>query len=127
MSKLPQNLKYTEHDEWVRIDGDVAIVGITDFAQDALGEIVHVELPEAEAEIARGDAAGEIESVKTVAELFAPVSGTVVEVNGDLDDAPETLNEDPWGTWIFKVRVSDASELDELLDAAAYQAKIDEA
>lgn len=128
MSKpLPEDLQYTEHDEWVRTeDGEtLLVVGITDFAQDALGEIVHVELPEVGAEVEKGDPAGEIESVKTVAELYAPVSGEIVAVNDALDDEPEVINDDPYGNWIFKVKIADSSELAGLLDAAAYQSKID--
>ncbi len=129
MSKLPEDLQYTTHDEWVRAEeGDTEIVvGITDFAQDALGEIVHVELPEVGIELQQGDPAGEIESVKTVAELYAPVTGEVIAVNDRLDDEPEVLNEAPYEHWIFRMRVADPAELGGLLDAAAYRAKIDEA
>lgn len=125
---LPADLQYTSHDEWIRTEGDDTIViGITDFAQDALGEIVHVELPEVDAELDVGESAGEIESVKAVAEFYAPVAGTVIAVNEDLDDEPEALNEKPYDAWIFKMKVADVAALAGLLDASAYQAKIDEA
>lgn len=127
MSKpLPEDLQYTAHDEWVRTEdgGALLAVGITDFAQDALGEIVHVELPEVGSELAMGDSAGEIESVKTVAELYSPVAGEIVEVNEALEDEPESLNEAPYSTWIFKIKVAEGADLSGLLDVAGYQAKL---
>ena len=117
----PADLKYTESHEWVRIDGDVATVGISWFAQDSMGDVVHVELAEVGAEVTKGGAASEIESVKAVSDVYAPVSGEVVEVNEGLEDGPEAVNEDPYGNgWFFKIRISDGA--DGLLDAAAYQA-----
>jgi glycine cleavage system H protein len=121
---VPAGLLYTAHDEWIRREGDVITVGITDFAQDALGELVHVELPDVGREIAAGDAVAEVESVKAVAEVYSPVSGEVIEVNTELDGAEDSINSDPYGAWLFKVRVSDASGFDGLLDATAYAAKI---
>lgn len=123
---VPADLKYTSHDEWVRVDGDVVTIGITDFAQGELGELVHVELPDVDDDIAAGDAACEVESVKAVAEVYSPVSGTVVEVNSDLEDSPETINEDPYGAgWLVKLSVADQSALGDLMDASAYQAKLE--
>jgi glycine cleavage system H protein len=119
---FPEGLKYTEHDEWVAVDGDVATVGITDYAQDQLGELVHVELPKVGKTIAQGAVICEVESVKAVAEVYSPVSGTVIEVNGALDDAAEQINADPYGSWIFKVRLS--APVSGLMDVAAYRAKI---
>lgn len=124
---IPAELVFTQHDEWVRREGNVAVVGISDFAQDALGEIVHVELPSVGDEIAAGEQVCEVESVKAVAEIFAPVSGTIVEVNGDLDDEPELLNSDAYGAWIYKIEMSDESEIGALLDAAAYERKLADA
>lgn len=115
---IPDNLRYTEDHEWLSLDGEVATVGVTDFAQDALGDVVFVELPEAGDAVVAGDACGEIESTKSVSELFAPVTGEVVEVNDAVVDAPELVNSDPYGNgWLFRVRVE---ELPELLDAEDY-------
>jgi glycine cleavage system H protein len=119
---FPEGLKYTEHDEWVSVDGDIATVGITDYAQDQLGELVHVELPKVGKTIAQGAVICEVESVKAVAEVYSPVSGTVIEVNGALDDAAEQINADPYGSWIFKVRLS--APVSGLMDSATYRAKI---
>jgi glycine cleavage system H protein len=125
---LPSDLKYTEHDEWIRVDGDVATLGITDFAQDQLGELVHVELPAVGKVLAAGDAACEVESVKAVAEVFSPVSGEIVAVNGALDGSEDTINADPYGAgWLVRIKLADPSELAALLDLAAYRAKIDAA
>lgn len=119
----PEDLKYDREHEWVRVSGDTATIGISDFAQDQLGEVVYVDLPSVGGAVAAGDSFGEIESVKSVSELFAPVSGEIVEVNGALDDAPETVNSDAYGDgWIIKVKLSDPAELDALMDAAAYEA-----
>lgn len=120
--KIPENLKYTDHDEWVRIEGDTIVVGITDFAQDQLGEIVHVELPSVGKKVELGKVVCEVESVKAVAEIYAPVAGEVVEVNEALEDAAEQINSDPYGAWIYKLKVSGAPS--GLLDPAAYKAKI---
>lgn len=121
---FPTDRKYSEDHEWVVVEGDVAIVGITEFAQDALGEIVYVDLPAVGDTYAAGDSFGEVESVKSVSELFIPVSGEIVEINSMLDGAPETVNADPYGTWMIKVAMSDLSELDNLLDADGYEASI---
>ena len=123
----PDGLKYhTEHD-WARIDGDEATLGITWFAQDALGELVHYEPPEEGAEIAKGSSYGEVESVKAVSDVIAPLSGAIVEVNQKVVAEPETVNEDPYGDgWLVRIRMSDASEADDLLEAAAYKSFIDE-
>ncbi|HGY57005.1 MAG TPA: glycine cleavage system protein GcvH [Caldithrix abyssi] len=119
---IPAELKYTKDHEWVKIDGDVATVGITDYAQGELGDVVFVELPAEGDTVEQGGTFGTIEAVKAVADLFSPVSGEVTEVNGALEDAPETVNKDPYGDgWMVKIKISDASQLDELLDAAAYQ------
>jgi glycine cleavage system H protein len=119
----PSDLKYAKEHEWVRVDGDVATIGISDFAQDQLGEVVYVDLPSEGDEVTAGDTFGEIESVKSVSELYAPVSGEVVKVNEALDDAPETVNEEPYGTgWMIQVRLSDPSQVDALMDADAYEA-----
>ncbi|MEO1174226.1 MAG: glycine cleavage system protein GcvH [Myxococcota bacterium] len=118
---IPGDLKYTKDHEWVRIDGDTVTVGITDHAQDQLGDVVFVELPDIGSEVKAGDTFGTVESVKAVSDLFAPVGGEVVEANGDLADAPESVNTDPYGAaWMIKLRVSDADELASLMDADAY-------
>ena len=116
----PAELKYSKSHEWVKMEGDVAVVGITDFAQDALGDVVFVNLPGVGDAAAAGDAFGDVESVKAVSDLVSPVSGEIVEVNEALADAPEALNSDPYGSWIIKVSGITATE--ELLDAAAYEA-----
>jgi glycine cleavage system H protein len=117
----PDDLRYHPEHDWARIDGDEATLGITWYAQDALGEIVHFEPPEA-GSVARGESYGEVESVKAVSEVIAPLSGEVLEVNDQVVSEPETINEDPHGAgWLVRIRLSDASEADELLDAAAYR------
>jgi len=119
----PENLKYSNDHEWVRVEGDTAIIGITDFAQDQLGDIVFVDIPCEGETLAAGERFGSIEAVKTVADAFMPVSGEVIEINAALEAAPESVNKDPYGEgWMIKVKMSDASELDGLLDAAAYTA-----
>jgi len=124
----PDGLRYSVEHEWVGVDGDRARVGITDFAQDALGDVVYVQLPEVGAEVAVGASCAEVESTKSVSDIYSPLSGTVVEVNTTLADTPEQLNQDPYGAgWIFVVRVSDPSELESLMDAPAYRAMIDAA
>ena len=116
---VPGDLQYTKSHEWVRVEGDVATVGITDHAQDELGDVVFVELPEEGATLAAGDSFGAVESVKAVSDLYAPVGGEVVEVNGALEDSPEKINEDPYGEgWILKLQVSDRGDL---LSAADYE------
>jgi glycine cleavage system H protein len=125
--EFPEELKYTEDHEWVLVEGDLAIVGITDFAQDSLGDIVFVELPEAGSAVTAGKAFGVVESVKAVSDVYAPVSGTVEEINEELPDAPEILNTSPYGDgWIIKIRMTAPAEVDELMDAAAYQAHVAE-
>jgi glycine cleavage system H protein len=125
-SLLPEDLKYTAEHEWVRQGEGVLRVGITDYAQDQLGDIVYVSLPEAGATIAAGDAVGELESTKSVSDIYAPVGGTVSAVNESLDSQPELVNSDPYGEgWLFEVETSEESVLDGLLDAAGYQATID--
>lgn len=122
---VPAELKYTEDHEWAKIDGDVATVGITDYAQGELGDVVFVELPEVGATIQKGDTFGTIEAVKAVADLFAPVSGEVIEVNEKLGAEPETVNKDPYGEgWMIKVKLSDPSEVDDLMNADQYKEKI---
>lgn len=124
---LPETLLYSPSHEWSKLDGDVLTVGITDFAQDQLGDVVFVELPTVGKQMSAGGAVAVVESVKTASDIYAPVSGEVVEVNSVLEDAPETLNSDPYEEgWMFRLRVSDTSELDKLLSAADYQ-KIAEA
>lgn len=119
---IPDDLQYTSHDEWVRVDGDVISVGITAYAQDQLGELVHVELPDVGATFAAQDVVCEIESVKAVAEIYAPAGGTVTEVNQALEDNPEAMNSDPYGSWIYKLRVDGA--VDGLMSPAAYSEKV---
>lgn len=122
MASIPKDLKYTEDHEWVKMDGDIATTGITDYAQSELGDVVFLELPEEDDEVTMGSPFGSIEAVKTVADLFAPVSGIVTEVNRELEDNPEKVNQDPYGDgWLIKVKLSDPSELDSLMDAAAYE------
>ncbi len=123
---VPENLKYTENHEWILVDGDTATIGISDYAQKELGDIVFVEVETVGEELAQGDTFGTIEAVKTVADSFLPVSGEVTEKNEELADQPELINNDPYGKgWIVKVKISDASELDGLLSAEDYKAKIE--
>jgi glycine cleavage system H protein len=117
----PPDLKYTKDHEWIRIVGDTAEIGITDYAQQQLGDVVFVELPEVGRSVGSGDPFGSIESVKAVSELFAPMSGEVTEVNPVLRDHPETVNSDPHATWIVKLRLSNPSEAGSLLDTEAYE------
>jgi len=118
----PDDLLYTESHQWARVTGDIAAIGITDYAQDQMGDLVYVELPEVGIEVNAGAAFGQVESVKAVTDVVSPVSGEVIEANEALVDAPETVNRDPYGEgWLIKVRISDKSELAALLDSAAYQ------
>jgi glycine cleavage system H protein len=117
----PADRKYTKDHEWIRISGDTAEIGITDFAQQQLGDVVFVDLPEPGKSISAGDSFGSIESVKAVSELYAPMSGEVVEVNGSLKDRPEVINKDPHATWMIKVRLTNAGDTGSLLDSAQYQ------
>jgi glycine cleavage system H protein len=120
MSKILDDLRYADSHEWVKLDGDVATVGITDYAQHALGSIVYVDMPEEGDEVTKGEEFGAVESVKAASDLISPVSGEVIEVNSALEDAPELVNQDAFANWIMKVRLSDPSEVDTLLDSAAY-------
>jgi glycine cleavage system H protein len=122
---FPAELRYSAEHEWVAVDGARAKVGITDFAQDALGDVVYVELPGVGANVLAHASCAEVESTKSVSEIYSPVSGTIVEVNDALNDAPEQVNQDPYGTgWIFVVEMADPAEVETLLDAAAYQALV---
>jgi len=124
---FPEDLKYTRDHEWARVKGNRVTVGITDFAQDQLGDVVYLELPDVGDAVKKGDAFGVVESTKAVSDLFAPVSGKVVEVNDPLGDAPETINEDPYEEgWMIVVELSDSKDLNELMDAAAYEKFIEE-
>lgn len=120
--KIPDDLEYTGHDEWVRTEGDVLVVGITDYAQDQLGELVHVELPKVGKVVKAGGVVCEVESVKAVAEIYSPADGTVTAVNEVLEDAAEKINSDPYGSWIYKLKV--AAKPGDLMSAAAYRAKV---
>ncbi len=123
----PSDRVYSKEHEWVVVDGGVATIGISHFAQDQLGEVVYVDLPAVGDTLSSGDSFGEIESVKSVSELFAPLSGDIVEVNGSLDDSPETVNQDPHGSgWMVKVSLSDAAQVDALMSAEEYDAFITE-
>ena len=122
---FPSNLKYTQEHEWIRVEGDEAYVGITDYAQSELGEIVFVDVPTVGETVGQGEVFGSIEAVKTVSDLNMPVTGEVLEINGALDVQPELVNNDPYGEgWIIKISVKDAAELDNLMDAGAYQAML---
>ena len=123
---IPENLLYTEDHEWVKLDGDYVFVGITDYAQKELGDIVFVEVETEDEDLEKGEAFGTIEAVKTVSDMFMPVGGKVIEFNAGLEDDPEMINKDPYGEgWIIKIQVNDKSELDDLLDKDAYAANID--
>lgn len=122
---VPTDLKYAKNDEWIRVNGDEGTIGVSDYAQDQLSDIVYIELPEVDIELKTGESFGTIESVKAASDLYAPVSGTVIAINESLPDTPEIVNDDPYGkAWMIKIRISDAAELDELMDAEAYTAKI---
>ncbi|TFF42986.1 glycine cleavage system protein GcvH [Pseudomonas sp. RIT623] len=127
MSQIPADLRFAESHEWARLEADGTVtVGISDHAQEALGDVVFVELAEVGKVFAAGDAAGVVESVKAASDIYAPVGGEVIAVNEELSDAPELLNSEPYESWIFKLKPSDKSELDKLLDAAGYKAAIGE-
>jgi len=122
---IPANLKYSKDHEWVLVEGDIATIGITEFAQGQLGDIVFVDIQTEGETLSAGDVFGAIEAVKTVADGLMPVSGEIVEVNGDLESAPESVNKDPYGTgWMIKVKLTNPSEIEELMDPAAYEAFI---
>ena len=122
MAKTVEGLYYSESHEWVKVEGNVAVIGITDFAQHAMGDLSYVDMPEVDDELEKGEEFGAVESVKAASDLYSPVTGTVVEINEALEDAPELLNEDAFANWIMKVEMSDPSELESLMDAAAYEA-----
>ena len=123
---VPEDLRYSADHEWVKVDGERVRIGITDYAQDALGDVVYVQVPSAGATVKAGDSFSEIESTKSVSDIYAPVSGTVTDVNADLADTPQRVNEDPYGEgWLCVIEMSDPSELDSLLDAAGYLALVE--
>ncbi len=122
MAKVIEGLYYSESHEYVRVEGDFGYVGITDFAQHALGNVVYVDMPDVDDDVTAGEEIGAVESVKAASDLISPVSGTVVEVNEALEDEPELINQDAFENWIIKVQLSDKAELDNLMDAAAYEA-----
>jgi glycine cleavage system H protein len=128
MSKLPSDLKYTKSHEWVRVEADGTLtIGVTDHAQEALGDIVFLELPEAGRSLTAGEACAVIESVKAASDIYAPVAGEVVGANQDVADAPETVNADAYGAWLFKLKPANAADVEALMDAAAYEAEIAQA
>ena len=123
--QFPDNIRYTSEHEWIRVEGDEAFVGITDYAQSELGEIVFMDVPTLGETVGQGEVFGSIEAVKTVSDLNMPVTGEVLEINGALDAQPELVNNDPYGEgWIIRIAVKDAAELDALMDAAAYEARL---
>lgn len=122
MSKTPENLYYTEEHEWLSVDGDVATIGITDFAQSSLGDIVFVELPDAETTFEQGDSFGVVESIKSVSDLYTPIAGEVIEKNEEVEDTPEKLNENAFASWLIKVKMADPSQVENLMDAEKYKA-----
>ncbi len=119
---IPADLKYTQNDEWLRIEGDTATIGLSDYAQDQLNDIVYVELPDVGASFDQGQAFGVVESVKAASDIFMPVGGTVIEINSALEDEPEIINSDPYGKgWLIKIRLQDAGQAGALMDSAAYE------
>ena len=126
MSKIIEGLKYSETHEWVKVEGNVAVIGVSDYAQKEMGDITYVDMPDIDDEVSKEEEFGALESVKASSDLVSPVSGVVVEKNEALEDAPELINQDPYGNWIIKVEMSDASEIDALLDAAGYAKLIGE-
>lgn len=126
MSNIPADLRYAASHEWARLEADGSVtVGISDHAQEALGDVVFIELPEVGKSLAAGQEAGVVESVKAASDIYAPIAGEVIAINDGLADSPESVNSDPYGSWFFKLKPVDASELDKLLDAAAYKASAD--
>ncbi len=119
--KYPSELKYTKDDEWLKIEGDTGVIGITDYAQNALGDIVFVELPKVGTEVAAGKSFGTVESVKAVSELYAPAAGTVTAINEDLTTTPEKVNQDPYGAWMIKIKLKDKSDAGKLMSSADYE------
>ena len=125
MSEVPSELKFLSSHEWVMVEGGIATIGVSDHAQELLGDLVYVELPEVGDTVAAGDSVGVIESVKAASDTYAPISGEIIEVNADLEDGPERINADPYGDgWMYKMSVEDAEELENLLDASAYSDSI---
>lgn len=124
--KILEDLLYTEDHEWLKVDGDEGVIGLADYAQDALGDIVYVELPEEEDEFDAEEAFGAVESVKAASDIFMPVAGEIIEVNEELLDAPELLNEDPYENWLVKIKIADESELDNLMSSEDYKKFLDE-
>ena len=123
---VPEDLRYSADHEWVKVDGERVRIGITDYAQDALGDVVYVQVPTVGTTVKAGDSFSEVESTKSVSDIYAPVSGTIVEVNADLSDAPQRVNEDPYGEgWLCVIEMSDPSELDALFDSAGYLALVE--
>jgi len=123
---VPEDLRYSSDHEWARVEDDLVRIGITDYAQDALGDVVFVQVPEVGAAVTAGERFSEVESTKSVSDIYAPISGTIVEVNADLAEEPQRINDDPYGDgWICVIRPADAAEIDGLLDAPAYQALVD--
>lgn len=127
MSDIPSNLRYAKTHEWIRLEEDgTALVGISDHAQDAMGDLVYVQLPETGVPVSAGDEVGVVESVKAASDIYAPVDGEIIEVNSLLEDSPETVNEDPYGRgWLFRMRLADKAQLDELLGADDYQEQLE--
>ena len=125
MSKIIEGLKYSESHEWVKVEGNVAVIGVSDFAQADMGDITYVDMPDVDDEVSAGEEFGALESVKASSDLYSPVSGTVIATNEALEDSPEAVNEDAYAAWIIKVEMSDPSELDALMDAAAYASFIE--
>jgi glycine cleavage system H protein len=124
--QIPDDLKYTESHEWVRSDGEIGTVGITDFAQDSLGDIVFLELPEAGTSFQQGETTGVVESVKTVSDILAPVGGEITEVNSALETSPQSVNKDPYGSgWLFRIRLANSDEIASLLSSSDYRAKVE--
>ncbi len=124
---LPEDLKYTKEHEWIKEEGGVVIIGVTDYAQDSLGDVVYVELPEEGSNVTKDEPFGVVESVKAVSDLYSPISGVITEVNDAIVDSPEAINEEPYGeAWMIKVELSNPEEMDELLSADEYQAYIEE-
>jgi glycine cleavage system H protein len=124
--QIPDDLRYSSDHEWIKVEGGQARLGITDYAQDALGDVVFVDLPEVGRAVTAGESMSEVESTKSVSDIYAPLTGTIAEVNGDLADAPERLNEDPYGEgWICVIALTDEAQVDSLLDAAAYRALVE--
>ncbi len=127
MSELPENLKYAKTHEWSKVEADnIVRVGITDFAQEELGDLVYIELPKMDKQLKAGEQCAVVESVKTASDLYSPVTGVVVEVNEDVNDSPEKVNDEPYDTWLFCIKADSLADLDDLMDATAYQEMIEE-